>query len=73
MVSTLRRIADEIEAGDYGLMTTCLVVLGHTEERVVDNGDKEQRSDFELFGCGPRCDSFTTKGLLLTAATRMVS
>jgi hypothetical protein len=65
---TLRRIADEIEAGEYGLMTTCLVVLGHTEERIIENGDKMQRTDHELFGCGPRCDALTTRGLLLTAA-----
>jgi hypothetical protein len=68
--ATLRRIADRIESGEYGLRTTCLVVLGHTEERVAENGDKMQSNDFELFGCGPRCDAFTTRGLLLTAATR---
>jgi hypothetical protein len=68
--STLRRIADEIEADKYGLSTTCLVVLGHTEGAVVESGDKMQRERYELFGCGPRCDAFTTRGLLLTVATR---
>lgn len=68
--ATLRRIADQIEAGDFGLRTTCLVVLGHTDERPADDGGKIQGNDFELFGCGPRCDAFTTRGLLLTAATR---
>lgn len=67
---TLRRIADEIEAGEHGLWTTCLVVLGHTEASIADSGDKLQRDDYELFGCGPRCDIFTTRGLLLTAATQ---
>lgn len=68
--ATLRRIADEIEAGEHGLKTTCLVVLGHTEERPLEDGDKLQSDEFTVFGCGPRCDAFTTRGLLLTAATR---
>lgn len=68
--ATLRRIADEMEAGEHGLRTTCLVVLGHTEERPMENGDKLQRNVFSLFGCGPRCDAFTIRGLLLTAATQ---
>ena len=68
--ATLRRIADDIEAGEFGLMTTCLVVLGHTEDRIESSGDKMQRDVHELFGCGPRCDAFTVRGLLLTAATR---
>lgn len=67
---TLRRIADEIEADEHGLMTTCLVVLGHTGEQVVEGGDKMQQSRYRLFGCGPRCDTFTTRGLLLTVATQ---
>lgn len=68
--ATLRRIADEIAAGDHGLVTTCLVVTGHTEERPADDGGKLQRDAFELFGCGPRCDIFTVRGLLLTVATQ---
>lgn len=66
---TLRRIADDIEAGEHGLMTTCLVVLGHTADRM-EGGIKFQQERYELFGCGPRCDAFTTRGLLLTVATR---
>jgi hypothetical protein len=68
--ATLRRIADDIEAGEHGLMTTCLVVLGHTAERAGEDGNKVQQERHELFGCGPRCDMFTVRGLLLTVATR---
>jgi hypothetical protein len=68
--ATLRRIADEVEQGEYGLMTTCLVVLGHTSDRPGDDGDKVHQERHELFGCGPRCDMFTVRGLLLTVATR---
>jgi hypothetical protein len=68
--ATLRRIADDIEKGEHGLMTTCLVVLGHTGEGPVENGVKLQKERYELFGCGPRCDAFTVRGLLLTVATR---
>lgn len=68
--STLRRIADEYEKGEYGLKTTCLVVMGHTEDKPAEGGGKLQREMYELFGCGPRCDAFTVRGLLLTVATR---
>lgn len=68
--STLRRIADEFEKDEYGLMTTCLVVLGHTEDKPAEDGGKLQRERHELFGCGPRCDAFTIRGLLLTVATQ---
>jgi hypothetical protein len=68
--STLRRIADEVEKDEHGLVTTCLVVMGHTEERPAADGEKLQSNRYKLYGCGPRCDSFTTRGLLLTVATR---
>lgn len=68
---TLRNIANQIEAGEFGVITTCLVVTGHTSDRPADCG-KMQQDRFELFGCGPRCDAFTTRGLLLTAATREI-
>ena len=71
IVAGLRKLADEIEAGEYGLRTTCLVVLGHTDDRMAESGDKMHGCDFELFGYGPRCDTFTTRGLLLTAATQI--
>jgi hypothetical protein len=67
----LRKLADQVEAGEYGLKTTCLVVLGHTEDRPESNGDKTHCSDYEMFGYGPRCDTFTTRGLLLTVATQL--
>lgn len=67
MPATLRQIAADIEAGEYGLRTTCLVILGHTTK---DGGaDRLEQSDVhELFACGPRCDNLTVRGLLLTAA-----
>lgn len=68
--STLRRIADDIEEGQFGLRTTCVVVLGHTEEKMLADGDKVQGDAFEVFGAGPRCDIYTVRGLLLTAATQ---
>ena len=70
--ATLRRLADQVEAGKHGLKTTCVVVLGHTESRPLDDGDRLQSDTFRIFGCGPRCDAFTVRGLLLTAATRPI-
>lgn len=70
IATTLRRIADEFEKGEFGLMTTCLVVMGHSGDRQREDGVKVQSERYELFGCGPRCDMFTTRGLLLTVATQ---
>lgn len=71
IVTGLRGLADRIEAGEYGLQTTCLVVLGHTDSKADADGDMVHSSDFEMVGYGPRCDTFTTRGLLLTAATKL--
>lgn len=71
--STLRRIADAYERDEYGLMTTCLVAMGHTGDHDAEDGVRIHSERYELFGCGPRCDSFTTRGLLLTVATRELS
>lgn len=67
--ATLRRIADRIEAGEYGLMTTAALCLGHTSEKP-DGEARFQRERYELFGIGPRTDMFTVRGLLLTCATQ---
>lgn len=68
--ATLRRIADEVEKGEFGLMTTCVIALGHTADRPSGDGWKVQSERYQLFGCGPRCDMFTVRGLLLTVATQ---
>lgn len=70
IVSTLRKIAEGYEKGDFGFSTTCVVVLGHTEDKMID-GEKYDHDHYEMFGCGPRCDIFTIRGLLLTCATRI--
>lgn len=69
IAGTLRNIADGIERGEYGIITTCVVVTGHTSDRPFPDG-KVQQNRFEIFGAGPRCDIYTVRGLLLTAATQ---
>lgn len=71
IASTLRLIADQVEAGEYGLITTAVVCIGHTEDRPGDDGERLLRDTYELFGAGPRSDVFTVRGLLLTCATRV--
>ncbi len=66
---TLRNIADQIDAGDFGVITTCVVVTGHSSDRM-EEGNKVCSNRFEIFGAGPRCDIYTVRGLLLTAATQ---
>ena len=69
VAATLRRIADGIDAGEHGVVTTCVVVTGHTTSRPAGDGQVEHSSDFTTFVCGPRADIYTTRGLLLTAAS----
>jgi hypothetical protein len=72
IVATLRRVADELEAGDFGLMTTCAIVLGHTTETPAIEGRRRyDELDYHLFGAGPRSDLFTVRGLLVTATIGM--
>lgn len=64
----LRRLADGIEAGtevDWPI-TTCIVVIGHTQQSV-DGDTIEDQSFVESYGFGPRCDDFTKVGLLTRA------
>jgi len=71
--ATLRRIADDIEAGRHGdwPVTTCVLVIGHTGPEIPDpDGNLAQENFWRTYGAGPRCDSFTTRGLLMTAANR---
>jgi hypothetical protein len=65
-------LADQIEADEYGLKTTCVVLLGHTDDKMAETGDMMHRMDYEIFGYGPRCDTFTVAGLLTTAAVNHV-
>jgi len=65
-VVELRRIADALEKGEYGLMTSAVLVLGHTNQKVLDDGQVEHTIESHTFSAGPRDDLFTVKGLLLT-------
>jgi hypothetical protein len=70
VVATLRRIADEIEAGEHGdwPVTTCVVVIGHSDSEVPRGEDEvASRYYWQSYGIGPRHDNFTCRGLLMTA------
>lgn len=70
VASSLRRLADQIEAGEHGdwPVTTCIVVLGHTDaEYPASDGMLVQSNHWGTYGFGPRTDIFTTRGLLATA------
>ena len=69
IAKTLRLIADEVERGDFGVITTAALCLGHTESKL--DGEVIHRDTYELFGIGPRVDMFTIRGLLLTCATKV--
>jgi hypothetical protein len=72
IVESLRSIADEIEAGNHGdwPVTSCVVVLGHTDNEIEDDGVRYQASYWHTYGLGPRADSFTLRGLLATVIQR---
>lgn len=68
IASALRRIADDLENGKFGLMTTGVVVLGHTGEQECPGKDYTMPFErYTLFGLGPRHDSFTIRGLMMAA------
>lgn len=71
VAASLRRLADEIEAGDHGdwPITTCVVLLGHTdsESRPDEEGWCWQRVHWDTRGYGTRTDNFTVRGLMATA------
>jgi len=69
--ATLRRIADQIEQGEYGPIATAALCLGNTRSVPNNEGGERLSADHELFGLGPRCDIFSIRGLLLTAAMKL--
>jgi hypothetical protein len=69
IVTGLRNLADKIEKGeieDMPVITTCVLMLGHTSDRLLDNGDMARGSTYDLYSWGPRCDAFTVRGLMAT-------
>lgn len=69
VASTLRTIADRIEAGEHGdwPVTTCVVLLGHTDNEVpIGDGILSQQGHWDTYGAGPRCDIFAVRGLMAT-------
>jgi hypothetical protein len=73
VAATLRRIADEVEAGEHGdwPVTTCVVLLGHTDSEIpAGDGSYAQEMWWHTYGAGPRCDTFTVRGLIATALNR---
>lgn len=73
VVATLRRIADDIEAGEHGdwPVTTAIVLIGHSDSEVNDGENRIQRSYWNTYGAGPRADiAFTVRGLLTTALSQ---
>lgn len=65
---TLRRIADEIEAGDFGFMpSSAVLVIGSTKNGGTKGDEVLEGYTFETFGMGERSDVFTINGLLAVA------
>jgi hypothetical protein len=68
VVKALRNIAD----GKLDFpATTAVLVVGHTDPEVpCGEGDRGQNLYWSTFGMGPRNDTFTVRGLLMTALNR---
>ena len=69
---TLRRIADDLDLGKYEFpVTTAVLLLGHTDSEVpVGDGIMSQQTYWKTYGLGPRCDTFTVRGLIATCMTQ---
>lgn len=72
VVAALRSVADNIEAGNVEFpVTTCVLVLGHTDSEVpCGDGDLGQSIFWRTYGMGPRTDTFTVRGLMATVLNR---
>lgn len=70
--ATLRRIADDIEAGKIWdrPITTCVVMLGHTGAERCCEGVLHDQAFWTTFAMGPRVDTFTVRGLMASAMQR---
>ena len=72
VVKGLRKIADEIEAGEYGFpVTTCIVLIGNTYQTNRTAEGVSEMADSEYFALGPRTDLFTCRGLIATGLARL--
>jgi hypothetical protein len=71
-VAMLRQLADDIEAGEIDFpVTTCVVLLGHTNaERPGEGQELLQEMFWRTYGFGPRTDTFTVRGLMATCLNR---
>lgn len=71
VVATLRRIADQVEAGEIEFpVTTAVLLLGHTDKEKLVGDELHQNTHWTTFGFGPRNDMFTCRGLMITALNR---
>lgn len=66
MVAFLRGLANDIEKDKYGVVTTVAVVIGHSSQKLLENGEVEHVEESHTFSAGPRDDLFTVRGLLYT-------
>ena len=69
IVKGLRNLADLIETKSDdvpAVISTCVVILGHTEKKLLDNNEIEHSSIWDRWCWGPRNDIFTIRGLLAT-------
>ena len=71
--AALRKIADEMEAGDFDVITTCVVCFGHTKTVPTFDGTVLEDITNVTFSMGPRSDSFTIRGLLMASAIGLTS
>lgn len=73
LVRGLRNLADKLEANggagigeDMPVITTMVVLAGHTVVTHLPEGDLAHEVFWELWSWGPRCDAFTVRGLMAT-------
>lgn len=72
VVGTLRRIADDIEAGKIDWpVTTAVLICGHTDAEIpCGDGSMAEHSYWTTYAMGPRTESFTVRGLVASAMRR---
>ncbi|QPQ55590.1 hypothetical protein IC614_03030 [Allosphingosinicella flava] len=69
VVSTLRRIADELENGALEWpVTTAVLICGHSDAEIpMGDGTFAEQNYWTTYAMGPRSSSFTVRGLVASA------
>lgn len=75
---TLRKIAKDLKNDEFGLITSAILVLGHTRDVLKPDAEDKDNSiiltneKLHVFMMGPKQDIFTARGLLASGLNKIM-